>query len=430
MTPLLSQIARLTKSILLKPTSPEQRPSAKFIAGKHSPFGFPSGIGLTWWYSEDTFDAIDAVALLLTEKSAEFRNCDLESVSELVTKTLQEVCADKTIFDVDAVFFPRKQTLFECYARSVSLSAESILEALETNLRALIGKRCTLYVMPRFQVSSFLLENDTLHVIAKQDRAAWQRLVDKDYEFGGWTPENPTLGTRGTPTFAPPTSFECVLVAEECGTQKGARFSSILRFRKLTSVLFSVAEQRAEYPYHKAMARPSEFCIQFPHQSGADGTTTRSDCEALIPYFTSDISIGEAEVAEVKRWYEASSTCSQETQERIEKGAYFLNRALNAADIESYINYFVALDALFGERGAVEASILNGVRSLGIDPEFSEKTPWLFDLRNELVHGGSRYITEWPKYARYAQHFRTKPIADIRSLAQLAVLNAPRVLGQ
>lgn len=430
MTPLLGQIVRLTKSILLKPMNSERRPSAQFIVGKHSLFIFPGSTGLTWWYGDDTFDAIDAVALLLTKKSAEFRNCDLESVSGLVMKTLQEVCVDKTIFDVNDVLFARKQTLFQCYARSIPQSAELILEALEANLRTSIYKRCTLYAVPRFKVSSFCLENDTMHIIAKHDRTAWQRLVDKGYEFGGWTPENPTLGTSDTQTFAPPTNFGCVLVAEEYGTQKGTRFSSILRFRKLTSVLFSIAEQRADYPYHKAMARSSEFCIQFPHQSGANGTIMRSECGALIPYFASDIPIGEEDVEELKCWYKTSSICSQEVQQRIEKGAHFLSRALNASDIESYINYFVALDALFGERGAVEASIVNGVRSLGIDSTFSEKTHWLFDLRNELVHGGSRYITEWREYARYVKHFRTKPIADIRSLAQLAVLNAPRVLGQ
>lgn len=430
MNPLLRQIVRLTKSILLRPLDSKKRPSAQFIAGKHSPFGFPSGIGLTWWYSDDTFDAIDAVVLLLTEKSRDFKDCDTESVVEVVTKTLQEVCVDNSIFKVDDVCFPRTQTLFECRARTVPEFAASILDAAERNLRELICTRCTLYAVPRFQVSSFTLENDTMHVIGKRDRAAWQRLIDKGYEFGGWTPEKPQLGGREDTAFAPSSDFGCVLVAEELGTQKGARFSSILRFRKLMSVVFSVASRRAEHPYHKAIARSSEFCIQFPHKSAAGGKVTRSDCSALIPYYTSDISVDGQAVAEIRRWYEASEACSQDAQQRIEKGAHFLNRALNSDDIESYINYFVALDALFGERGAVESSILKGVQSLGIDPRYSEKTRWLFDLRNELVHGGSRYITEWPKYTRYTRHFRTKPLADIRSLAQLAVLKAPQILSR
>ncbi len=131
----------------------------------------------------------------------------------------------------------------------------------------------------------------------------------------------------------------------------------------------------------------------------------------------------------IQNWYDTCDRCSDGDQRRLEKGARFLNRAMNSDDIESYVNYFVTLDALFGQRGAVETSILAGIKSLGIDPKFTEKTPWLFDLRNEIVHGGSRYIAEWPKYARYSQHFRTKPLEDIRALAQFAVLHAPRAFA-
>ena len=428
MKPLLGQIVRLTKSIQLRPIGQHNRLSAQFIAGKEAPLGLLGRAGLTWLYSDDTFHAIESVTTLLIQETQAFRDCDPESVSDVVTKTLQEICVDGKVFNVDSVFFARNDTLFECHKNSVVEFAESVLKSIDANLRLLLCKRCTLYTVPRFLVSSFLLENESLHLIGKTDRIAWQTLVDKGYEFDGWTPERPVLGLRDDRAFAPPANFDCILAAEEYGTQKGARFSSILRFRKALTVLFCIASERAEYPFHKAMAPPLEFCIQFPHSSGSSVQITRSDCGALIPYFTSDITIGPIEATAALRWYEACALCNEASQQRIEKGAHFLNRAMNSDDIEAYVNYFVTLDALFGHRGAVESSILAGVRSLGADPKFEEKASWLFDLRNELVHGGSRYITEWPKYARYTQHFLTKPFADIRALAQLAVLNAPRVL--
>lgn len=428
MKPLLGQIVRLTKSIQLRPSGEQKRPSAQFMAGKRAPFGFAGGVGLTWWYSDDTFHAINSLTTLLIQESNEFRDCDPESVSEVVTKTLQEICVDGSVFNVDSVFLARRDTLFECHEKSVPEFAELVLQAVEANLRRLLCKRCTLYTVPRFMVTSFLIANESIHVIAKNDRSAWQTLVDKGYEFDGWTPEHAVLGLREDQTFAPPANFDCILAAEEYGTQKGARFSSILKFRKILAVLFCIASERAAHPFHKAMARPLEFCIQFPHKSASDRQITRSDCGALIPYFASDIPINPPDVTAALKWNKACAACSEATQQRIEKGAHFLNRALNSDDIEAYVNYFVTLDALFGERGAVEPSILAGVQSLGVDPKLEEKTSWLFDLRNELVHGGSRYITEWPKYSRYTQHFRTEPFSDIRMLAQLAVLNAPRAL--
>ena len=170
--------------------------------------------------------------------------------------------------------------------------------------------------------------------------------------------------------------------------------------------------------------------MQFPHNSDAAGTISRNDCEALVPFYGDNVPMGSDEALVTENWYSTCARCNPDDQRRLEKGAHFLNRAMNSHDIESYLNYFVTLDALFGKRGAVETSIVAGVKSLGIDSKFSEKTPWLFDLRNEIVHGGSRYVAEWPKYARYSQHFRTKPLEDIRALAQFAVLYAPRVLAQ
>lgn len=429
MTPLFSQIVHLIKSIVLRPEDTSRRPSAQFFPGKQLPFGRTSGIVLSWWYSEDTFDTLDAVVALLIGTSSDFRDCDPESVSDAVMKTLQEVCINPAIFKGDALLFSKCRTLLDCRAVTVPHLATAILKEIETNVRSLIGKRCTIHAVPRFQVTSFCLAEESIRVIAKNDHNAWQELVDEGYQFDGWTPMRPILGSREDRTFSHLGEFECVLVAEEYGTQKGTRFNSILRFRKLAAVLFAIASERAPYPYNKSMARPLELCAQFPHKSNPDLQVTSSNCDPVFPYYASPIPIGADEVAATQDWYNRCFCCSGDTRSRLEKGAHFLNRGMNSGDIEAYINYFVTLDALFGERGSVEASILKGVCTLGISHTYIEKAKWLFELRNEIVHGGSRYITEWPKYTRYTQHFRSKPMTDVQSLAQVAVLKAPYVFA-
>lgn len=424
-TVLQSQIIRLTKSILLRPVEPAKHPSAQFIAGKHSPFGFPSGIGISWWYADDTFQAREAVATLLIESAAEFADCDLESVTDVVSKTLQELCLEKRLFDGDAIFLSRHETLFACRVAPVTELADSILHEITVNLRSCMGRRCTVYAVPRFKAASFVVSGRSIRLIARDDEDAWQKLVDEGYQFDGWSPLRPQLGHRDDRTFCPPGNFECVLVAEENGTQQGARFSSILKFRKLAALLFATACERSPHAIHKAMTQPFEFCVQFAHKSNSVGNVTRSDCNPVIPYLASDVRLGSEDIASVLEWYERLDRCGDGHQGRIEKAAHFVNRGINSDDIESYINYFVALDALFGRRGSVEASILEGVRALNLDTTLTEKAPWLFDLRNEIVHGGSRYISEWPKYRRYTQHFRTKPMDDIKDLAQSSMLRAP-----
>jgi hypothetical protein len=274
------------------------------MAGKHSPFGFPSGISISWWYSEDTFRALETLASLLIETDRTFKDCDSESATEMISTTLQQLCLDAALFNGDDVFQRRKPNLFECRASiTVVEFAKRILGEIKSNLQNIIGKRCTIYPLSRFRGPSFTIPNAGLRAISEADEMAW-----------------------------------------------------------------------------------AEF---------------------------------------VKEGYLQRASCPKDFQQRLDKASYFVNRGMNADDIEAYVNYFVALDALFGERGAVEASIICGIQSLALGTELEERVPWLFDLRNELVHGGSRYITEWPKYGRYLKHFETNPLSDVGRLARTAILVAP-----
>lgn len=425
MTPLLSQIVRLTKNILLQVEGPARRPSVQFFAGKQRPFHFSGGLGLSWWYSNDTFQAIENVSLLLIESASEFKDCDLESVSDAVTTTLQEICLDSSIFDGDAVFLRRNRSLFDCRVVPVPQFAAAIQTEMESSLRRRIGHRCVLYAVPRFQVPSFSLDDDAVRLIKRDDEKAWDQLIEKGYRFNGWTPLRPQFGNDRDLTFAPPGNFECIFVAEEYGTPKGARFSGILRFRKLAAILFAIASESSDGPFFKAMSHPYEFLIHFPHQLSKEAQITRTDSDPVVPFYVADIPVSSKEVLLIQNWYAASARCSSSDRSRIEKSSHFFNRGMNSNDVEAYVNYFVSLDAMFGERGSVEKSILRGLRELKLPSALVEKATWLFDLRNEIVHGGSRFISEWSRFGRYRQHFQTQPADDVRLLAQTVLLRAP-----
>lgn len=423
-----AQVARLMRSIRLTPDTENKIPGAQFFAGRGKPFSFSGGMGLAWWYSPDTFSAIDAVTALVIETEQEFKDCDTESVNNVVTSTLQRICLDSPLFNGDDVVFRRKANLFECRgAVSVIDFTKTILDEIKHNLRSVIGKRCTTYPLSRFRGPSFSLPAEGLHLLSCNDDVTWKRFLAEGYIFDGWTPSFPfTAGDRFS--FNGGFEFNYILIAEDYGTQNGAKFASSLKFRMFISILFAHASESSQYGYNKSMAQPFTNCIQFPHESTPDGLIVLSDCGALSPFYASDIIITEDLTKKVEKWYQSLQECPNEYKQRIKKSANFFNRAMNSDDIESYINYFIALDALFGQRGSVESSIVAGVANLALDEKFTEKTTWLFDLRNELVHGGSRYISEWPKYQRYTKHFGTKPLNDLKELAQKAIVKAPSIL--
>lgn len=419
---LLAQVARLLKSILLNPAPGALKPPAQFSAGKR----MFSGPGISWWYSNQTFPTRSALASLIKESEPSFLDCDAESVERKIMETLQELCLDKSLFDGDDVFFRRKLNLFECRRPALALDdfVARIVDVIKLNLGAIIGRRCTVYPLPRYLGPSFEIPGLGLWAVSSTDEATWSAFAGEDYVLDGWSPLNPVLRTSGERVVAG-SGFHYFLVSEELGTQPGAKFASAVKLRTLIALMFSVAASRQGREFHKSAAPPSILCAQFPHRSAPDLQITRSELGALSPHYASDLKFDPEAIDALLAWYRKREACTPDFRRRLDKAAYFLNRGMNADDIEAYINNFVALDALFGERGSVEASIEAGILSLALGADLEQRVSCLFDLRNELVHGGSRYISEWPKYQSYVRHFKSQPLADVAKLARSAILAAP-----
>lgn len=427
MSPIGSQLIHLLKSIHLQNDGSEKKYFVKFIAGERlgNPF---SGVGLTWWYTKDTFRLSDIVSVMLIKDQGQFKDCDPESVSEVIMSTLQEIAVNQTLFDVDAILFAKHPTLFECRIVGAPDFVRIVLGRLQENLRSSIGSRCTVHALPRFKVESFCLPENSLRIISKGDHRSWKMLAEEGYLIDFESDVSPMLKGLNNQIFALPEGFDCALISENSGAQKGSRFNSILQFRKLVAVLFAVASQNKPSPTHKSSAQPFGFCVQFPHKSNPDLRVYRNDCAPIAPYYASDVVVDSVNMQHIHNWFKRVNECSDDVRAKIEKGAHFLNRAMNSSDIEGYLNFFIVLDAIFGSQGMVESSITRGVRNLKVDQDYVEKIRWLFKLRNEIVHGGSRYIGEWSGYADYLKHFQSRPQADIEYIAQQTVLQSPFIL--
>ena len=101
-----------------------------------------------------------------------------------------------------------------------------------------------------------------------------------------------------------------------------------------------------------------------------------------------------------------------------------VNYGITADDLERFLHFFIALDALFGEMGKVEETIINGIkRTFPGDSKWLERAEMLFDLRSELVHGGSSFIDDWKSLDHYRRHFQSHPLTDVGTAAMTALRN-------
>lgn len=419
----ITQIITLTKYIFLQSSDISHK--EQFIAGKQGPTGLLSnGVGISWLYESITHKTVEKISFMITSEMHEFSDCDHKSIQKTIRKTMREICLDSTIFHGDDVCFSRKPTLFECRVKiDITRFGEYILEAIISNIRLSISRYCIIYSPLRITGVSFSIESENLHIVQKTDPLEWRKLIDLGYLLDQWNPISENFHDGFTTTLSP-LNYNYLFVVESTGTEEGRRFSASLKFRKLFSVIYSLVEYSFR---NKVMAKPHSDCMQLPHKSSKNKSYSRSEIGELLPYYSKTLVVSENDVFKIKEWYQIERKLTEDQKSRIEKCSHFINKGMNTSDIDSYIHYFVALDALFGKRGSVFKSIEEGVNSLPCNDRWNEKISLLFDLRSELVHGGSRYIEEWPQYMKYYRHFTSEPIRDIEELAFHALAAAPKL---
>jgi len=421
------QIAALTKSIFLKSPDNEQGYESQFLTGKNSFKSFTGGLGISWWYTKPTFKLIERISFMIVKEIDEFTACDPESIQNIITSTLQKNCLEAQFFNADDVSFKRKNTLFLCKtSENVDIWSSLLLQKILKSIRAQISHWCTFYVAPRISGESFSVSLENIHAINKTDKKAWDSIVKGKYETNNFDPVTGTFNDGELIPFGS-CNYNYIFVCEENGTSDGSKFDTSLKLKKFFSVIFCILSGSCQRPLAKSDADPYSFCIQFPDRESLPLSVSMSSIGNLLPYYGNDRILSSGDISRIKLWYEAEALLDEDGKNRVEKCAHFINHAMNSDDIESYINYFIALDALFGNRGSVERSIEEGINSLRLNEKQKERISWIFDLRNELVHGGSRYIKEWPKYYRYYRHFESDPLIDIEKLAMESLCQFPKI---
>jgi hypothetical protein len=426
---ILGQIVVLTKNIWLAEPITDRGYAEQFSPGRRSPFALTGGIGLTWWYTHRGFKTVEIIASMLLQSVTELEACDTDTAEETIRRTLREICVDSSMFKPDEVIFSHQKSLFNHRAiANASDFAAALLQAILDNLKSQIFARCTVYVAPCITGPTFSIPPQGITVLSRADQLGWNAIQQKGYQTNGWTPVTGKF-VYGNDVMFSKLKYNYVFLCEEIGTRRGTHFSAELKLRRLFAILFAVISERVPGALVKSAGDPYRLSLQFSSSTSKDGTLTTSGFDPLVPFYIDEHVLTASDISSIVRWYDRVSRLAPETASRVEKGAHFVNRAMNASGIESYVNYFVALDALFGEIRDVERSITSAVNTLGLDPSMGQKISWLFDLRNELVHGGSRYVKEWPQYQRYYRHFNTTPSDDVEKLAFAALLRAPEALS-
>lgn len=420
---LLGQIIKLARSIALQEPVDEKGFKLQFIA-KIPRLGL-LGVGptVTLWKTERSFQAIKNIARMVRSCHLEAVDCDTNTIEDLIMKTIQDLVLDESIFKSGCILSSSQKCLADCRGdQDINEFSSKIHIQLIRRVRASINQWCTVLGVPRVMCDSFDIPQADIMLISRMDKSKWENAVSSKYKTNNWSHLlgcAPGLGARHL------FGFECrsLVIHQANGTQQGTKFSSRLEFARFFALLYATVTVKENMRLLRAMAEPYRWCIQFPSSNGSALGATQSQLdEAVFPFFCADFQLSNDAVESMQIWYAALGNLADDQRARVEKACHFVNRGIMTQGLDSYVNFFVSLDALYGEVGEVGDSIKRGVDSLPIDTRFKARISWLYELRCELVHGGSRFCAEWRDYDRYYSHFRAKPEEDVKRIACSALL--------
>jgi hypothetical protein len=420
------KVLHLTKQVYLQEPPDNARFVSKFFAGKR-PFSFlESSFGLEWWLTRRGLDCYEDIANMAISYDPQLRGGDSESFCKIIEKSLQQNANNRKIFNVNKLFFRQVSNLLE--ARAVD-NIEEFVSRLWSEIHENLVKSMTdwliLYPLHRVKSQSFVLGFDGVSLLSSSDVDRWQELSGHYSDAKYW---NPLSGTWAegidrdslkdfllVPTW---------LVCEVSGTALGSRKVAARQMRTFLAVLFSNLENQIPHLLYKSGADQVSYSIQFPKDATQVdyGSMCANIGNLLPPLLVDNIDIQPETLSEVQEWYVKRASSPDPVKKRATTASHFIHYGIIHDDLERFLHFFFALDALFGERGKVEQSIIDGVKqTFPMNISWEERIKKLFDLRSELVHGGASEISDWEELDSYRRHFKSQPLEDVKTAAMTAL---------
>lgn len=400
---------------------------AQFLAPRDpaSPWDFAGGARLDWFAADDYYRRLEAFAHLLIETEPDLAGGDAKSFREVFLRTLEDHALDSALFDPHVVRTASVPSLFDARAdKNGDAWRRRLWDTIRPELAASIREWLVLYPLHPFTGKVFHLGHDGISILDPDDVAAWHELATRYPGLKEWSPRT---GLRSHPDDmhfyggAPSRWLAC----EVGGTAAGATKNAANRMWTFIALLLAHFHSISKTVLVRLHARTPYMCGQFSTAAtAADAVYAQREIGALLPHQVNQLNVNDTLIASLRAWYAARDGADEAGRHRATIASHFVHYGINAdRDVERYIHFFVALDALFGQRGRVELGIRDGFAKLHPgDSAWGIRGAELYQLRNELAHGGTSTIETWDRLEAYDRTFRSEPLADLSMAATDALV--------
>ena len=420
---LLGKIIALTKQIEFN--SPVEKHRDSFLSGHRSSmqsFGF-EGPGLEWSLLPKADQLCCEIAAISIRDCLELQAGDIKGLAKIVMQFFREHIIDGSFFLSCRILSGEPVTVFDCIRDENKMEfAQRVWEHIYEMFSDAMTEWLILYPLVKVQTASVDLGFDGISILTSKDISGW-KIIKTDFpDLSNWNPEqgcradNPSEGNLFQ---KPPSWVACRIV----GTIDGVRREAERRLRVFLGVLLAHCTEQQPGLDQRSSAQPVSYSVQF---AGKDNRTHVGQKTAfigtLLHPLLREIEITPQNIEAVQAWYSRCEDKSELALRALSAARYY-NYAFSADELTRFLYLYIALDALFGVRGKVEATIDTGIGKVFADEKlWIERAKFLFDLRSELVHGGSSYIEEWKDFDHYQQRFHKTPTEDAFTAATQSII--------
>ncbi len=382
-------------------------------------------IGLQWWYTKKSFKLRNDLSKMIISSDKRFLGGDYEYFSTVIIDTIQNNGFNKDIFNSDLVFKSEADNLLEVSINSDYKNVSKKLYCIiENKLMSSIIDWMNLFPLTIIKSNSYIFESLDLALLAPSDAMNWEKISRDFKSSNGFNPSNGQNYNRSIipAAYNIPLTW---LIFKTNGTEKGARRKLTFTVRDFIAIVCSFKITSYDSLQNYIENDTPRYCILFPGSDTVDFNLQINSLPFLQPSFASHLEVDIETLEEIDSYIKSINRLNSESKKRFETATQFINYGLLASsDIERFMHFYIALDALFGEKNNVETSIRNGLCSLkNIDKKIDEKADRLFDLRNEILHGGSSSLRDWKGYEIYLTLYDVDPFIDIELICYRSIVN-------
>ena len=420
----LGKLIALTKGIhLMAPPSYE-------CMEVFTPAGFRQ---VTLWRTHHAVLETRELAAMIRELDPEYAGASVAAIQLEVDRVLKANLFNRDLFDLRKIT-TKTSSLFDAVAADDKKGfARKLWDKILAAVKDLQPHWLVLYPLRGVIADSVDIGFEGLSVMAPNDVEKWATYATRYPQTTNFNPAEGSPERYSTPTvwgIKLPTAEEnrrfSWLICEAKGTDSGVGRVAAMRMRTFLALVFAQwYPHNADFFVFKSDLGEHRHSLQFA--SAGNRSQDAISCGPigrLMPSFPIDFGISADNVIQIRRWYGEYNSADQLLQRRAITASQYIHHAIMADGFERFIHYYIALDAMFGERNKVEDNIKAALLQMfPNDPLWIYRADRLFDLRNELIHGGTSLVDGWKGLEAYMRHTKTSPLEDVGRAAMTALRN-------